>query len=97
MKGAAPGPAGLEAWTPKRLGPFKVGDFIAAGGVTGVVHEIGLFVTTFDTPDNVKTYVGNSKIFSDTIQNYSVNPVPPCRFDGADRGRRRSTAGNCTH
>jgi small conductance mechanosensitive channel len=56
------------------LRPFKVGDFISAGGVTGSVHEIGLFVTTFDTPDHVKTFVGNSKIFSDTIQNYSVNP-----------------------
>ena len=55
------------------LRPFKVGDFIAAGGVTGSVHEIGMFVTTFDTPDNVKTFVGNAKIFSDTIQNYSVN------------------------
>lgn len=56
------------------LRPFKVGEFISAGGVTGTVHEIGLFVTTFDTPDNVKTFVGNAKIFSDTIQNYSVNP-----------------------
>ena len=56
------------------LRPFKVGDFITAGGVTGTVHEIGLFVTTFDTPDNVRTFVGNNKIFSDTIQNYTVNP-----------------------
>lgn len=56
------------------LRPFKVGDFITAGGVTGNVHEVGLFVTTFDTPDNVRTYVGNSKIFSDTIQNYTTNP-----------------------
>jgi small conductance mechanosensitive channel len=56
------------------LRPFKVGDFISAGGITGTVQEIGLFVTTFDTPDNVRTFVGNNKIFSDTIQNYSVNP-----------------------
>jgi len=56
------------------LRPFKVGDFITAGGVTGTVQEIGLFVTTFDTPDNVRTYVGNNKIFSDTIQNYTTNP-----------------------
>ena len=56
------------------LRPFKVGDFIAAGGVTGTVHEIGLFVTTFDTPDNVRTFVGNNKIFSDTIQNFTANP-----------------------
>jgi len=56
------------------LRPFKVGDFIAAGGTVGTVHEIGLFVTTFDTPDNVRTHVGNNKIFSDTIQNFSANP-----------------------
>src|SRR6185369_11951394 len=56
------------------LRPFKVGDFITAGGVTGTVHEIGLFVTTFYTPDNVLTHVGNNKIFSDTIQNFSGTP-----------------------
>lgn len=56
------------------LRPFKVGDFITVGGVTGTVHEIGLFVTTLDTPDNVRTFVGNSKVFSDTIQNYTANP-----------------------
>jgi small conductance mechanosensitive channel len=56
------------------LRPFKVGDFISAAGITGTVHEIGLFVTSFDTPDNVRTFVGNNKIFSDTIQNFTANP-----------------------
>jgi len=56
------------------LRPFKVGDFISAGGITGTVHEIGIFVTSFDTPDNVRTFVGNNKIFSETIQNYTANP-----------------------
>ncbi|HKA33755.1 MAG TPA: mechanosensitive ion channel family protein [Candidatus Binatia bacterium] len=56
------------------LRPFKVGDFITAGGVTGTVKEIGLFVTTVTTLDNVFTIVGNNKIFSDTIQNFSTNP-----------------------
>ena len=56
------------------LQPFKVGDFIAAAGVTGTVAEIGLFATTVNTPDNVKTIVGNGKIFGDTIQNFSANP-----------------------
>ncbi|MCC7499779.1 MAG: mechanosensitive ion channel family protein [Bryobacterales bacterium] len=56
------------------LRPFKVGDFISAGGVVGTVHEIGLFVTTLDTPDNVRTFVGNNKIFSDNIQNFTENP-----------------------
>lgn len=55
------------------LRPFKVSDFITAGGVTGTVHEIGLFVTTLNTPDNIRTFVGNNKVFSDTIQNFSVN------------------------
>ncbi|MGY6529532.1 MAG: mechanosensitive ion channel family protein [Cyanobacterium sp.] len=54
--------------------PFAVGDFICAGGVTGTVEEIGLFVTTINTPDNVNTIVGNNKIFADNIQNYSANP-----------------------
>ncbi len=56
------------------LRPFKVGDFISAGGITGTVEEVGLFVTTIDTPDNVRTYVGNNKLFSDNIQNYTTNP-----------------------
>jgi small conductance mechanosensitive channel len=55
------------------LQPFKVGDFVAAAGVTGTVQEIGLFATTVNTPDNVKTIVGNGKIFGDTIQNFSAN------------------------
>jgi len=55
------------------LRPFKVGDFIAAGGVTGTVEEVGLFVTTIDTPDNLRTFVGNNKLFSDNIQNFSAN------------------------
>ena len=56
------------------LRPFKVGDSVTAGGVTGAVDEIGLFGTTINTPDNVRTIVGNNKIFSDTIQNFSANP-----------------------
>jgi small conductance mechanosensitive channel len=56
------------------LRPFKVGDIVTAGGVTGTVDSIGLFGTTINTPDNVLTIVGNNKIFSDTIQNFSANP-----------------------
>jgi small conductance mechanosensitive channel len=54
--------------------PFNVGDFITAGGVTGTVEEIGLFVTTLNTLDNVRTIIGNNKIFADNIQNFSANP-----------------------
>jgi len=57
------------------LRPFKVGDFVSVGGITGTVRELGLFGTTIVTPDNVMTIVGNGKIFSDTIQNFSSLPV----------------------
>jgi small conductance mechanosensitive channel len=56
------------------LQPFKVTDFVTVAGITGTVEEIGLFATTLSTPDNVKTIIGNGKIFGDTIQNYSANP-----------------------
>jgi len=56
------------------LRPLKVGDFVTAGGITGTVREIGLFVTVIDTMDNVKTIIGNNKIFSDTMQNFTANP-----------------------
>jgi small conductance mechanosensitive channel len=56
------------------LRPFKVGDAVTAGGVSGTVDAIGLFGTTINTDDNVLTIVGNNKVFSDTIQNFSANP-----------------------
>ena len=57
------------------LRPFKVGDFVTVAGITGTVRELGLFGTTLITPDNVMTLIGNGKIFSDTIQNFSALPV----------------------
>lgn len=57
------------------LRPYKVGDFVNAGDVTGTVKAIGLFVTTLDTPDGVETHVGNGKILAGTIQNFSANPL----------------------
>jgi small conductance mechanosensitive channel len=56
------------------LRPYKVGDFISAGGTVGTVTELGLFATTVLTPDNVTTIVGNNKIFADNIQNFSTQP-----------------------
>jgi len=56
------------------LRPFKVGDFISGAGVIGTVKEIGLFATTIDQPDNVRTTIGNNKLFSDNIVNYTLNP-----------------------
>ena len=56
------------------LRPFKVGDYVKAAGTEGTVKEIGLFATTIVTGDNVMTFVGNNKVFGDTIQNFSASP-----------------------
>ena len=77
------------------LRPFKVGDFVTAAGVTGTVREIGLFVTSLDTPDNVRTFVGNNKVFGGDILNFHTNPYR--RVDlkaqlasGADHAKARA-------
>ncbi len=51
--------------------PFKVGDFIEAAGVKGVVKEIQIFSTTVATPDNIRITVPNGALFGGTIQNYN--------------------------
>ncbi len=56
------------------LRPYKVGEYVSAGGVEGTVLEIGLFGTGLNTPDNVKTVVGNAKIMGGDIKNYTANP-----------------------
>jgi len=69
------------------LRPMKVGDFVTVAGVTGTVTELGLFTTVINTPDNVQTIIGNNKVFSDTIQNYTHNPYRrvelKCQLSGA--------------
>ncbi len=54
--------------------PFKVGDYVEAGGVAGTIMEIGMFATTISTLANVYTVVGNGKIMADNIANYSRYP-----------------------
>jgi small conductance mechanosensitive channel len=53
--------------------PFKLGDFVDAGGIAGTVKEIGVFTTTLATPDNVKIIMPNSAISGQTIKNFSAN------------------------
>ena len=56
------------------LRPFKVGDYVLAADVEGTVRAVGMFTTALDTPDNVRTTVGNAKVLANTIKNYSDNP-----------------------
>ena len=53
--------------------PFRVGDFVNTGGVSGSVISIALFNTTLDTPDNQRVIVPNSSITSNVITNVTAN------------------------
>jgi small conductance mechanosensitive channel len=53
--------------------PFRVGEYVEAGGTAGSVVEVGIFTTTLNTPDNVKILVPNSAIYGDIVKNYSAN------------------------
>ena len=57
------------------LRPFKVGDYVKVAGIEGTVREVGIFSTTIEAADHVIAFVGNNKIFSDTIHNYSASPA----------------------
>ncbi len=69
------------------LRPLKVGDFVTVGGIKGTITELGLSTTTINTTDNVQTIIGNNKVFSDTIQNFTHNPFRrvdlKCQLSGA--------------
>ena len=53
--------------------PFKVGDFIEAGGENGVVEEVRMFATILRSGDNREVIIPNSQIYGGTIVNYSAN------------------------
>ena len=54
------------------LKPFKISDYIVAGGVEGTVSTIQMFATKLITPDNKVVIVPNSNLSSGTITNVSV-------------------------
>jgi len=51
--------------------PYKIGDYVEAGGVAGTVRDMGMFSSILTTPDNVRVIVPNGKIFGDVIKNYA--------------------------
>jgi len=52
--------------------PFKAGDYVEAGGVSGSVEAVQIFNTILKSPDNKKVILPNSKITGDSITNYSA-------------------------
>ncbi len=53
--------------------PYKVGDFVEAAGIAGVVEQVQIMTTIFKTGDNKQVIVPNSQIMDSIITNYSAN------------------------
>lgn len=55
--------------------PFKVGDFVDAAGVMGIVESVGIFSSAMRTGDNKAIIIPNGSIYQGTITNYSAKPT----------------------
>lgn len=55
--------------------PFKSGDYIEVGGLSGTVGEIRFLNTSLNTVDNKRIIVPNSKLMNDSITNYSAEDM----------------------
>ncbi len=52
--------------------PFTKGDFVEAGGASGVIERISIFTTTMTTTDNKEVIIPNGAIIAGNITNYSA-------------------------
>ena len=52
--------------------PFKVGDYVVAGGVEGAILELNMMATVFATADNKKVVVPNKVVWGSAITNFSA-------------------------
>jgi small conductance mechanosensitive channel len=57
------------------LRPFRVGEYIDAGTVSGTVLDIGLFATEMKTGDGIYRMAPNSTLWNVPITNYSRLPT----------------------
>ncbi len=55
--------------------PFKVGDYVSAGGAEGVVREITLFYTVVVTVDNKRITVPNGALMNANVTNFSAEEL----------------------
>ena len=57
------------------LKPFKVGDYIEQGSISGTVTSIQIFNTVLSTPDNKVVIVPNSQLATNSLINYTKSEV----------------------
>jgi len=53
--------------------PFRIGDFIESGSVSGTVDDLGLFTTTLKMADGVRIVSPNSELWGKPVKNFSAN------------------------
>jgi small conductance mechanosensitive channel len=53
--------------------PYRVGDFVEAAGISGVVLQVQILTTVLKTGDNKQIIVPNGQIMGSIITNYSAN------------------------
>ena len=53
--------------------PYRVGDFVEAAGIAGVVEQVQILTTVLKTGDNKQIVVPNGQIMGSIITNYSAN------------------------
>ena len=53
--------------------PYRVGDFVEAAGIAGVVEQVQILTTVLRTGDNKQIIVPNGQIMDSIITNYSAN------------------------
>lgn len=57
------------------LRPFKIGDYIEVGSISGEVTEIGLFSTELNSADGIFIVAPNNRLWSSPIINYTRNSI----------------------
>ena len=57
------------------LRPYKLGDYVDCGSVSGTIKEMGLFTTTLETVDGIFISAPNNVVFGSPVKNYSRNAL----------------------
>jgi small conductance mechanosensitive channel len=56
------------------LRPFRVGEYITVGSISGTVLEIGLFATELRTWDGLYVMAPNNQLWNSAVTNFTRNP-----------------------
>ena len=57
------------------LRPFRIGEYVEVGAISGIIEEIGLFATRLRTVDGVYMLAPNSTLWNQPVRNYTRNGV----------------------